>query len=541
MWVNRVLAAAFAEWKKNDAPAAVKRPIIHMAPAFFDRARPAWLLAAFISGALAWSVPANDYPQWGEPGTRNMVSAETNLPDTFDVATGKNIKWSAQLGTESYGTPIIAQGRVFIGCNNDHPRDPKHQGDRGVLLCFNEADGAFLWQWVVPKRELDKYLDWPKSGMTSTPSVEHGVVYMLNNRGEIAALDLAGMANGNDGPFHEEGARLALRGEPPMTPGPTDADVLWLFDLVSGAGIYSHDSAHASPLIDGPFLYLNSCNGVDNTHRKIRAPEAPSVVVLDKKTGRLVARDREHIGPRIFHCTWSSPSLGVANGRRQIIFGGGDGVIYAFEPVDPAGLQAADGAPGEPATLKKIWQFDCDPEGPKEDVHRYSGNRKESPSNIKSIPVCHGNRVYVTVGGDLWWGKEKAWLKCIDATQTGEVTKTAEVWSYPLRKHCMGTPAIGNGLVLVGDNGRRIHCVNAETGQPYWTHDIESEFWASPLIADGKVYFCGRGGEVLIFAASAEKKLLANLTLDSPISATPVAANGVLYLATATRLYAIKQ
>lgn len=526
--------------KENDAPARLRRLIPRMSDLFCGRFwNPRWAWLAVLA-ALAPSVLAADQPQWGQVWTRNMVSQETGLPESFDVDTGKNILWTAHLGKESYATPVIAQGRVLIGCNNEDPRDPKHIGDRGVFMCFNEKDGAFLWQWVVPKRELDKFLDWPKSGMSSTATVEDGIVYMLDNRGEMAALDLAGMANGNDGPFRDEGAHMALRGEPPMTPGPTDADILWLFDLVSGAGIYSHDSAHGSALIDGPYLYLNSCNGVDNTHRKIRAPGAPSLVVLEKKTGRYVARDRENIGPRIFHCTWSSPSMAVVNGRKQIILGGGDGVVYAFEPADPAALKS-NSTSGEPATLKKIWQFDCDPTGPKEEVHRFTGNRKESPSNIKSIPVCYQNRVYITVGGDLWWGKEKAWLQCIDATQTGEITKTGAIWSYPLNKHCMATPAIWNGLVFVGDNGRRIHCVNADTGQPYWTHDIENEIWASPLVADGKVYFCGRGGEVLVFAASKEKKLLASMTLDAPISATPVAANGVLYIATANRLIAIKK
>ena len=502
---------------------------------------PRWLLIATLAAAPLGG-RADDRPQWGEAWTRNMVSEETGLPETFDVQTGKNVKWSVALGKESYATPVIARGRVLIGTNNGEPRDAKHQGDRGVLMCFNEKDGAFLWQWVVPKREGgDVYLDWPNSGMCSPATVEGDTVYMLNNRGEVAALDLLGMSNGNDGPFRAEGVHMALRGAPPLEPGPTDADILWLFDLVSGAGIYSHDSAHASILIDGPFLYLNSCNGVDNTHRKIRAPDAPSLVVLDKRTGRWVARDDEHIGPRIFHCTWSSPSLGVVNGRRQIIFGGGDGVVYAFEPVDAAAVAAGGNSAEKPATLKRIWKFDCDPTSPKENVHRFNGNRKESPSNIKSVPIFHQNRVYVTVGGDLWWGKNQVWLKCIDATQTGDVTATAGLWSYPLSQHCMSSPAIGNHLVFAGDSGRRLHCVDADTGHPYWTHEVESEVWASPLIADGKVYFCDRGGQVWVFAAAKEKKLLASIAMGAPISATPVAANGVLYLATANRLFALRQ
>ena len=61
----------------------------------------------------------------------------------------------ARLGTETHGTPVVAGGRVYIGTNNGEPRDPKHQGDRGVLMCFEEKTGRFLWQLVVPKRVED--------------------------------------------------------------------------------------------------------------------------------------------------------------------------------------------------------------------------------------------------------------------------------------------------------------------------------------------------------------------------------------------------
>ena len=84
-------------------------------------------------------------------------------------------------------------------------------------------------------------------------------------------------------------------------------------------------------------------------------------------------------------------------------------------------------------------------------MHRYIKNRDESPSNVKSMPVFHNNRVYVTLGGDIWWGKHRAWLKCIDVTKTGEVTKDCEIWSYELQRHCCATPAIHDGLVFVGD------------------------------------------------------------------------------------------
>ena len=494
-------------------------------------------ISATVIGLVALAVTgvgqAADQPQWGQRHTRNMVSSETGLPETFDPATGKNVRWSLPLG-ESYSTPVISQGRVFIGCDNSEMRDPRHRGDRGVLLCLDESTGKLLWQLVVPKLAGDIYLDWPRAGICSPATVEGDRVYIVSNRAEVMCLDLDGQADGNDGPYRDEGRHASPADEPPLEATPLDADILWIVDMWSEIGIHPHDSAHSSILIDGDYLYLNTGNGVDNTHKKIRAPEAPSLIVLDKHDGRLVARDGERIGPRIFHSTWSSPALGEAGGRRLVFFCGGDGVCYAFNPVDA-------GAVGPAQILERIWRFDCDPTGPKDDVHRYLRNRRESPSNIKSMPVFHDGRLYVTVGGDIWWGKEEAWLKCIDATRSGDITADGEIWSCPLEKHCCSTPAISGGLAFVGDLGRTIHCVDATTGQPYWRHEVDGEIWASPLVADGKLYVGTRRGKFWVLAAGKEKRLLAEIELNDPISATATAANGRIYVATQSRLYALEE
>ncbi|MDB6108661.1 MAG: secondary metabolism, biosynthesis of secondary products derived from primary amino acid, partial [Pedosphaera sp.] len=477
---------------------------------------------------------AADQPQWGEAWSRNMVSGEKGLPESFDAKAGKNIKWSVQIGTETHGTPIVAGGRVYIGTNNEEPRDLKHTADSGVMMCFDEKTGSFLWQLVVPKREEDIFHDWPKTGMPSEVTVEGDRVYLLSNRGEVMCLDAKGMANGNDGPYLDEGAHMIPRStnsvEEPVA-GAQDADILWVCNLTTKAGIWSHDGAHASILIHGDYLYLNSCTGVDNTHKRIRTPDAPSLVVLDKKTGRLVARDDEHIAPDIFHCTWSSPSMAEINGRPLIIFASGNGVVYGFEPV-AAGAKAGD----EVRKLKKVWQFDFDPTAPKKDIHKYLSNRREGPSNIYGMPVVDHNRLYVAGGGDIWWGKNEAWLKCIDPTKTGDITTNGLIWSYPLEHHVLSTPAVYEGLVFIADCGRKMHCVDAETGKPYWTQEIKGEVWSSPLVADGKVYLGTRSGEFWVFAASTEKKVLSTYDFGIPISATATAANGVLYITTMKRL-----
>ncbi len=479
-------------------------------------------LTACLASLLLASL-ADDQPQWGRGFSRNQVSDERNLPDTFNPETGRNVRWTVPLGTETYSTPVVAAGRVFVGTNNERPRNPRHGGDRGVTLCLSEKDGSFLWQMTTDKRGPSNFWDWPRCGNCSPSTVEGDRVYTVGNRGEVVCLDLDGMADGNDGPFKDEAALMKIGKEA----GPADADVIWLFDYTKEAGVRQHDGAHSSILVLGPHLYVNTSNGLNDEHNAMPHPEAPSLIVLDKATGRYLAREKEGIGKGTFHSTWSSPALGESGGKPLIVFGGGDGVVYAFEPLGeaPAGT--------EPAALKLAWKHDCDPDAPKENIHRYIRNRREGPSNIKSMPVFHEGRVYVTFGGDVWWGKNQAWLRCLDAA-TGK-----EVWTYPLKRHVMCTPSVRDGLAYIADSGNTIHGVDAATGQGVWTHDAGAEMWASTLAADGKVYAGTRGGTLWVLAAGREKKVIASVKMDSGINGTPVAANGVLYVATMNRLYAL--
>jgi outer membrane protein assembly factor BamB len=157
------------------------------------------------------------------------------------------------------------------------------------------------------------------------------------------------------------------------------------------------------------------------------------------------------------------------------------------------------------------------------------------------MPVFYKNRVYVTVGGDIWWGKRKAWLTSIDATKHGDITNTGEIWSYSLVSHTTATPAISDGLVYVTDCGKNLYSIDAEAGTSYWTHVMKQDSWSSALVADNKVYVGSKGRDFWILDAGKKKNVLCSVSLDSPIHSTPVVANGTLYIATMNSLYAIAQ
>src|SRR5262249_14152309 len=109
---------------------------------------------------------------------RNMVNlVEKNISHEFDPAKKVGLKWTADLGSKAYGGPIIAGGKVFIGTNNDNPRNPKITGDKGVVMCFRESDGKFLWQAVHDKLAAGRVQDWPREGICSSPVVKGNRLY----------------------------------------------------------------------------------------------------------------------------------------------------------------------------------------------------------------------------------------------------------------------------------------------------------------------------------------------------------------------------
>ncbi len=215
------------------------------------------------------------------------------------------MKWVARLGNQSYGSPVVAGGRVLVGTNNEAPRDPHIQGDRGVLMCFDEQSGALLWQLTVPKLDEIKWADWYYIGLTSPPTVEGDRAYLVSNRGEVLCLDLRGKSR-----------------------------TLWRFDMPAELGVRPHNGSNCSILVRGDLLYVCTSNGVDWTHNQVANPKAPSVIVLNKQTGKLVARDQFGIGADIIHGQWSSLALGNVAGRPRLFFGAGNGYLYAFDALD---------------------------------------------------------------------------------------------------------------------------------------------------------------------------------------------------------------
>ena len=506
---------------------------------------------------------AADWPQWGGQNQRNMASNEKGLAANFDpgkkrrdylgyeLESAKNVRWIARLGSENYSGPTVAQGRVFIGTNDEDIDDPRFEETRGgVLLCLEEATGKRLWRLVCPMLEIDRTkvsedFDAMNLGICSTVTVEGDRVYLVSNRCEVLCLDIHGMANGNDGPFKEEASFFVPNDAEPVVLAEHDADIIWRLDMIRDIPVFPHDAANCSILVQGDYLYVGTANGVYDG--KVVLPEAPTLIAVKKETGELVARDTSGISARVFHGQWSSPASGVVKGIPQVFYGGGDGICYGFALLT-GGLTC-------PTALEEIWRFDCNPPGYREregvpiDYWALVRGKSEyfvadanliSPNEIIGTPVFHNNHIYLTIGQDPVHGRGRGAISCINPAGVGDLSTSGNVWQYTGIGRSMSTISAADGLIYAAEREGMVHCLDAETGAPQWCHDTGEEIWSSTLVADGNVYIGTRRG-LVILAAGRTEQVLADIKLGTPVWSVPAAANGILYVASQRNLWAVQE
>lgn len=514
-------------------------------------------------------VGAKDWPQWAGTPFRNNVCEGTNVPTAWDVETGDGIKWSMPLGSETYGNPVIANGKVYVGTNNGNGYAARYPNkvDLGCLVCFNEADGKFLWQHSNEKLPTGRVHDWPNQGICAAPLVDGDRLWYVTSRGEVVCLDTEGFLDGeNDGVVQDEITSIKAD-QKALVNEQIEADVIWRIDMMKELKVSQHNMCSCSVTAWGDYLLVNTGNGVDEGHKELPQPSAASFLVCKRSTGEVLWTDNSP-GDNVLHGQWSSPACGVLGGVAQAIYGGGDGWLYSFA------------LEGENGKSKLLWKFDCNP---KDSIYMLN---KATRNHLIATPVIYDGLVYVAVGEDPEHGEGQGHLWCIDPTKRGDVSPTlvynmkdektpieakrlqalvakdgdfqrdnpnsAAVWHYmgsdpkvfetTMHRTC-GTVAIKNDLLFVADFSGVFHCVNAKTGEAHWTYDMLAASWASPLIVNDKVYIGDEDGDIAIFEVSYKEQTepLAEINMGSAVYTTPVFANETLYIANRNRIYAIAE
>ena len=486
-----------------------------------------------------------DWPMFGGSLNRNNFHPVKDVHFDFEFPTiakdriadpGKKLLWTQPTGTQSYGSVVVSGGKVYIGSNNGSNYRPGIHGDRGVLLCFDEETGEFLWQLTRDKLETGRINDWPLQGIVSTPCVDGDRLYIVTNRAELMCVDTNGFYDGeNDGSVVDE-----------VEAEKQDADIVWSLDMMGDElKVFPHNMANCSPVVFEDYVYIITSNGVDQGHSDIPNPDAPSFLAVNKHTGKIVWQDNSP-GTNIKHGQWSSPGIGVVNGHSQVFMPGGDGWLYAFDTLS-----------GE-----LIWKFDLNP---KSAIWELGGGGTRN--NVISSPVFYDNSVIIATGQDPEHGDGAAYVYRIDATKTGDVSaergkkgspgtpnpNSALLWRYGgidenvaakrdnshiIFNRTIATAAVGNGKVYIPDLRGYVHCIDFESGKRIWHYDALSRIWGSAVLVDNKIVVGNEDGELLVLDEMLKEPVIKkDVSHYASIYGTPTIANRKLFIPSRTRLF----
>lgn len=277
-------------------------------------------------------------------------------------------------------------------------------------------------------------------------------------------------------------------------------------DSATGKTIWSRDDLHcrhfrgpgSSPVIYKNLLIL-TYDGIDNQF----------VVALDKATGKNVWKtnrstdfqDLENGKPRAggdFRKAFATPLIINTAGKAQLISVGARSA-FAYEP----------------ETGKEIWKV------------RYPGY-----SNA-SRPVFDQGMVLLNTGYDVpeQWG--------VRADGTGDVTDKNIVWKYSKAVPKRSSPVVSDGLAFMAADNGIVGCVEVTTGKEIWRERLKGQFTASPLYAEGRVYFFSEHGETFVLKAAPRFEIIAESKLADGMMASPAVSGKALFLRTKTHLYRV--
>lgn len=274
-------------------------------------------------------------------------------------------------------------------------------------------------------------------------------------------------------------------------------------DTRTGKVLWRWDEAHcdhvqgpaASPFLFEHLLILH-----------LEGSDVQLIIALDKATGKMVwkaERPKEHYTDKpLYYKAYITPIIIRVNGKPQLISNGSK-VCQAFDPY----------------TGKEIWRV------------VYGGD-----STI-SRPIAGDGMVYINTG----WEEESAELWAVKPDGIGDVTATHVAWKVVEHIPIESSPLFVNHMIFTVDDRGTASCLNAKNGQVLWQQKLNGMFGASPLYAQGRIYFCDKKGKTTVVAAEKAYQSLAVNVLGDGFMASPAVKANSLILRSRTHLYRIEE
>lgn len=459
---------------------------------------PLWLMLALIVGSEAQDDSIRAAPKWD-------CGLQSKDPS--------RVVWKSGVGGSYAGALGMGDGRILVGSSDSRPG-----GGGGGVMTALDSSGRLLWRARHPG--LKNRIHDMGQPIESQPCFDGKRAYYMSNRGELMCVDVEGFRDGkNDGPFKGE-----------KDQGAEDVDIVWKIDLMEELGVFKREAGDVgnpipSPIVLGDLVFCGTAHGIDGTRGYHADPKPPSFLAVHKLTGK-IAWSSNAPGADIIYAQWSSPVCARVKGADQVIFPGGDGFLYGFEPT----------------TGKQLWKLDCHIPGAL-DQHKKDiafAERLGSRFGFHGKPIVHEDMLYVALNDRIEFRVPLPLLAIHLAAPDGQ---PRIVWKFddPAFKGTLVSAAVDGGLLFVTGADCTLFALDARTGREWWRAKLDDDvgYFASPVVHRGRVY---AGGEstVTVFEAARQKKCVGTYEFDSAYPSTPQFADDQMFVAIGEFVYALR-
>ena len=472
------------------------------------------------------STMAEDWPQFRGPNSTGIAVSSKPLPTEFSRE--KNVRWSEKLG-EGIGCPVVVAGRVYTSAMID--------SETMGLYGFDAATGKQLWMRKWPIGDIAP-VHKTNSHASTTPAADAERVYFYFATLGMVALDAQTGAD----VWHQElpVPYFVFKWGAGMSPVLYKDLVLFVQDDDLAPAFYAFDKR------TGKLRWKDERNdmAVNYSHPVICETEHGDEIVV-AGTGLLVGYDPAS-GKRL----WSAKTL-LRNIKTTPVVQ--DGVIYIS-------LQSGGIANQWLASVDRADTGNSDGKLTKEEVQAFVGERPVPEAFFKkTFDKGDANKDGVLEGAELdaaflhpdnfagasYSDAEAAaeFILAVRGGGRGDVTSTHVLWEHPT-KHTdhIVSPLVADGRMLLIKGGGIATCFETENGSSlYGPARIQNagDYFASPVLADGKIYVAGENGNVVVLRNSAELEILSVNDLGSPVLGTPAVSDGTIFFRTRDGLLAV--
>lgn len=425
---------------------------------------------------------AGNWPSFRGPQASGV--GEGPAPTSWDAEKSVNIAWKTPVPGLAHSSPVVWGDRVFVTTAVSTEADPYLRVGLYGDVDSVETKAEHTWRLYSLDKKTGKVL-WEQVAHKGIPKVKRHIK----------------ATHANATPVTDGKHVVALFGSEGLFCYDVDGKLLWQKDLGVLDSGWFYDPSYQWEYGSSPVIYKNLVIVQADIQK------GSFIAAYDLKDGRQVWRtDRDEVP------SWASPSVFETEKRAELVTNGTKS-IRGYDPL----------------TGKELWKL-----GPNSEI-------------VTPTPIMAHGLFYVTAGyrpitpiyairpgssGDLTLPK-------------GTSTSAAIAWSKERGGPYMPTPIVyGDYLYTCANNGL-LTAYNAKTGEEVYKERIAGTrtvaFTASPVAADGKLYFPSEDGDIFVVKAGPKFELLATNPMGEVLMATPAVSDGLLIVRGRGHVYGIRE